>query len=197
MAIAAPPLPPPAATGLISGADYPKEALDRGYEGPVRFGALVGPDGRVDNCKIVISSGYEILDKATCALVTARARFAPGTSSDGKPMYSVFKNTINWRMGSPGPSPNDQELEVTINRAPEGVKLPANVRVSYVSKLDGSTTNCQAYHGQDQSPTPPPQVLVELACRALAQQPPEVIRTSTGQAVEASNTMTVGFSVKR
>jgi len=182
--------------GLFSGNDYPATAMRAGQEGSVFIGALVGPDGRVDTCRVIISSGYPILDAATCMLVKTRARYSPATTSDGKAMYSVDKRGVSWSLGRKLP-PIDPELEVTINRGPAGIKMPATVKVSYLSKADGKVSDCGPYRGQYQDSTQAPQVLVDVACQAVAQQPREIVRTATGQAVEASNTMTVRIRVQR
>lgn len=197
LAATAPAQPSAAPTqGLLFGEDYPRAAMDRGQEGSVYFGVLVGLDGRVDNCRIIKTSGYPILDTATCVIVKTRARFSPALNADHSPMYSVYKATINWSLGRHFP-PVGPELEVTINQAPQDVEMPARIAVDYLSKTDGTTSNCHLHQGPPQDPAPHPQVLVDLACEALAQQPPDIIRTSAGQAVEAQNTMTIGFRVKR
>lgn len=78
------------------GFDYPTDSLKAGEQGAVEFQVDVGVDGKATNCVIVKSSGYPRLDKATCDLVTRRARFNPATDKDGAPAKGTFKNKMNW-----------------------------------------------------------------------------------------------------
>src|SRR5438105_11963691 len=95
MAVATPPPPsqvpalPPQQhlVGLMSVDDYPPAAMARGEQGSVYVRMLVSPEGRVDTCTILLSSGSRDLDDATCRIVTARARFAPAQGADGHPIY--------------------------------------------------------------------------------------------------------------
>src|SRR5439155_13219397 len=89
--------PPPAPPGLFAGDDYPPEALRKGWQGDVTFDVIVGTNGRVSACRIVQSSGHQILDDATCKIVTERARFSPAQDAAGKPIESHYQRHINWR----------------------------------------------------------------------------------------------------
>lgn len=68
------PAPKPLGTGL-SLRDYPKDALRRKEEGPVGMILTVSPEGRVSDCRVVASSGFADLDKATCVLLKERMRY--------------------------------------------------------------------------------------------------------------------------
>src|SRR5438132_14337354 len=96
--LAAPNTAPPAQQqGLISYEEYPQAALDRGEQGAVYFQVVINPEGRVDRCTVLGSSGYHDLDDATSRLVTLRARFSPAQDDDRKPTYGTYRSGINWR----------------------------------------------------------------------------------------------------
>ena len=63
--------------------DYPSGALRRGEQGVTGFSLTIGPDGRVRDCVVTRSSGSAELDRATCAKVSARARFSPAKDGSG------------------------------------------------------------------------------------------------------------------
>lgn len=107
-----PPTPPTQSAGLapraarplgkpglwVTNDDYPTGAMRRGEQGVTVFHVTVGPDGRVRDCTVARSSGSAELDQATCAKVTARARFAPATDSSGEAVAGTYANSIRWEI---------------------------------------------------------------------------------------------------
>lgn len=206
LALFAGPLSPPTPQqhpGVVSADDYPKAALDRGELGPVYIQFLINPDGRVDSCTVLLSSGYKDLDDATCQLVTTRARFSPAQNESGKAIYGTYRQVINWRIGifppsgppsAPIPGP---DFDLTINQAPEGVKLPLRFQVQYLVEPTGTRSHCE--YSTDAKPAPqvrPPPVIVNLACDAVMRSPIQLVRNHKNEPVEASDAATVRFSVK-
>ncbi|OZA20685.1 MAG: hypothetical protein B7X90_05440 [Novosphingobium sp. 17-62-19] len=80
----------------VSDRDYPTAAIREEREGTTRFRLSVGMDGKVTGCEITASSGSPDLDAATCAKVTARARFIPALGSDGMPMSGSYASAVRW-----------------------------------------------------------------------------------------------------
>jgi protein TonB len=99
-----PPLPPPEAgghnaSGLFSMDDYPIEAVQHRWQGTVVADVTVSAEGRVSACKIVQSSGYDVLDAKTCEIMTKRARFVPAKDAQGRPTVDVVRTPpIVWRL---------------------------------------------------------------------------------------------------
>ena len=85
----------------FSSDSYPLEAMKRRIEGSVTFDVDVDPQGRPTACRIIVSSGYAMLDQATCDAVQAKGRFVPATGADGKPIAGHYSNRAIWRMPSP------------------------------------------------------------------------------------------------
>ena len=108
VAMSAPPLPPPArdiarppqprgtAASLFSVDDYPAAARDTGAHGRVDARLTIDATGRVVGCNILRSSGFAVLDAATCNILRRRARYGPGTDSHGQPVVGTVDETITW-----------------------------------------------------------------------------------------------------
>ena len=193
-AIAAPP-PPQHLPGTVATTDYPPTALERNEQGAVYVQMIVNPEGRVDSCSILLSSGYNDLDDATCRLVTSRARFSPAQGDNGEPIYGTYRHLITWRIyGSSVRLPTvPPDFDLTINQAPDGVRLPLQFTLFYRVKADGARSHCQL----TSDPKAAPQVLVDLACNAVMQSPPEIIRNHNNEPVDASDCVTVRFSMDK
>jgi protein TonB len=78
--------------------DYRSSWINRGMTGTAKFRLEVGANGRVDSCTITVSSGHDELDKATCALVTQRARFDPAKDETGAKVSGSYGNAVRWEL---------------------------------------------------------------------------------------------------
>lgn len=83
----------------IKSDDYPSRAAREEREGTVRFSARVSPNGRVEDCSIVNSSGHDDLDEATCKLIARRARFKPALDDSGGEVVSYYSSSVRWSLG--------------------------------------------------------------------------------------------------
>jgi protein TonB len=92
--------PPPRPTAwpfrMLSEDDYPAAALRGQQEGRVVYRITIGPEGRVSNCDVRISSGSQALDNATCRIVSRRARFTPARDSAGRPIPDTRDGDVLW-----------------------------------------------------------------------------------------------------
>lgn len=70
---------------IISAADYPAAALRADEQGVVEFQLGIAGNGNVRACRIMSSSGSQILDDATCRIMVARARFVPAHAARAGP----------------------------------------------------------------------------------------------------------------
>ncbi|MEO7814711.1 MAG: TonB family protein [Sphingomicrobium sp.] len=69
--------------------DFPGDLRGRLQDGASPFVMFtVEPNGRVSNCRIYRSSGDPDIDRATCALVTARFIYRPAINQRGQPVAS-------------------------------------------------------------------------------------------------------------
>jgi TonB family protein len=83
---------------VITERAYPRRALREGVEGNVRYGLVVGADGRVVACSIIESSLSALLDEATCEGLARYARFQPATNNRGEPTTDRLTGTMEWRL---------------------------------------------------------------------------------------------------
>ena len=90
------PAPNNGPAGWVTTNDYPLRALQRGWEGDVHYALEVGTDGRVDDCRVVNTSGRSVLDVAACRRLKQRARFDPAMNSDGEAIAGTFTGTVSW-----------------------------------------------------------------------------------------------------
>ena len=78
--------------------DYRSSWINRELTGTARFRLEVGAGGKVDTCTITASSGHPELDKATCALVSQRARFEPAKDNTGAKVSGSYSNSVRWEL---------------------------------------------------------------------------------------------------
>jgi protein TonB len=76
--------------------DYPAAALASHQEGSVGFALAVDPTGQVQSCSITQSSGFPVLDDATCALLKSRAKFGPARDGGGHAVAGTFASHVQW-----------------------------------------------------------------------------------------------------
>ena len=88
--------PPVRIAGALSNADYRRVGPPQGAGGTVSIAFRVRPDGRVDSCRVERSSGWAVLDAATCRLVTERFRFRPARDAAGRAMAWSLKTDFTW-----------------------------------------------------------------------------------------------------
>lgn len=92
------PRPANGPAGWVTNADYPGRALTRGWEGEVAYALDINASGQVDGCRVVSSSGHEVLDTAACRMIERRARFDPGTDQNGARVAGSWRGTVSWNI---------------------------------------------------------------------------------------------------
>ncbi len=91
----------PCGTGeWIFADDYPASARRAGMEGVAGVELAIDSLGFVDGCTIAQSSGWPVLDDATCQLLRTRARFLPALDSSGNAMPATYFTRIRWQLKS-------------------------------------------------------------------------------------------------
>jgi TonB family protein len=83
--------------------DYPLASLRNEDEGVTGFRVTVNVTGRVSACAVTQSSGFPLLDEATCKHVSDRAEFYPARDGSGKTMIGSYANRVRWQIPT-GPS---------------------------------------------------------------------------------------------
>lgn len=106
---------------MLQNDDYPIEALKRDQGGIVSIALHVAADGAKASCAVTETSGFGILDKATCTLFMKRARFAPARNSAGQAVEGDYHTAFIW-------SANGRNPTTTLRTSLQVSKLPADYR---------------------------------------------------------------------
>jgi TonB family protein len=77
---------------------YPGQAVSKDQQGRTITWLLVGTDGAVKRCGIMVSSGSSMLDSKACQILIATAKFAPAEGDGGTPIDGIFQQPIFWRL---------------------------------------------------------------------------------------------------
>lgn len=88
--------PPVRVSGALSDRDYPGSSDGRAPGGTVAISFRVRNDGRVDSCRVVRSSGEELLDSLTCDLVEERFRYRPARDASGRSVDYSLQTSFTW-----------------------------------------------------------------------------------------------------
>lgn len=81
--------------------DYPRAALANGQQGTVEYVLAVRPNGKAGDCQVTKSSGYPLLDRTTCEVMTKKARFNPARGIDGRPIVGRYRSRMKWITPAP------------------------------------------------------------------------------------------------
>ena len=77
--------------------NYPAESLAKGEQGVVEFAVDLDKDASIDSCVVTRSSGYPLLDAATCDVIVKHAQFSPAESA-GKRVATTRAGRIEWKL---------------------------------------------------------------------------------------------------
>lgn len=77
---------------------YPAKSLALGEQGTVHFAVDLDVEARIDSCAVTGSSGYSRLDRATCDLIIAHARFPAAKTEDGKKVATTRTGQVIWKL---------------------------------------------------------------------------------------------------
>ena len=80
----------------VTRGDYPRDEYFKGVQGTTVFTLTIDVEGRPTACKVVQSSGSQILDTTTCTVITARAKFDPARDAEGRKIAGSYRNRVHW-----------------------------------------------------------------------------------------------------
>jgi len=86
------------ASRWISDRDYRTRWIREELTGIAGFTVKIDPSGRVSDCTITRSTGHDVLDGATCRLLTRRARFNPARNSAGEKVHGTYSSSVTWQI---------------------------------------------------------------------------------------------------
>lgn len=137
----------------VTADDYPAESLKNNEMGYASFNLLVDPRGNAVQCSITVSSKSPVLDAETCRLITKRGKFNPAIDLNGTPIFGIFHSSVAWfsaedsyslnRLKSKYPSPPEYDIEVAVNKMPEGKRGPITIDLGLLVDGSGRSVACQ------------------------------------------------------
>lgn len=77
---------------------YPPQARALGLEGRTAFALDIDALGRVTQCRVLQTSGSDLLDSATCTQAIINGRFRPGRDAAGKPVPRAWQSSMRWKL---------------------------------------------------------------------------------------------------
>lgn len=128
-----PPVPQGTPGEWVTPEDYPSAALRTAMTGTTSFVLAVDANGKALRCEITDSSGFDILDQATCKLLMARATFSPARDRAGKAQAANYRNRVRWMIPGRAPAIGENWMVVSLSVDSTGhttsckmvVKIPA------------------------------------------------------------------------
>lgn len=88
------PIDPP--QSWVAGDNYPPAARSAHVTGTTGFRLDVDAAGKVRECTVLVPSGSGLLDKATCGLLSRRARFNPAQDAAGRRIPGKYVGSFAW-----------------------------------------------------------------------------------------------------
>lgn len=82
--------------GRLNDSDYPIRARLAGIEGIVGVRFTIQPNGRVNECQVMRTSGSTELDWTTCRLIERRFRYRPARNAQGRAIAEVATTSFTW-----------------------------------------------------------------------------------------------------
>jgi TonB family protein len=78
---------------VLTGDDYPQEALEKDEQGTAHIRLTINPEGRVTECAVEKSTGSRSLDATSCRLYAERARYEPVAENEWP---RVVHHQVKW-----------------------------------------------------------------------------------------------------
>ncbi|MEM7702891.1 MAG: TonB family protein [Pseudomonadota bacterium] len=78
--------------------DYRPNWIRQELSGVAAFTLDIDARGKVTDCTITRSTGHDVLDGATCRLLTRRARFDPARNSAGDKVAGSYSSSVAWKI---------------------------------------------------------------------------------------------------
>ena len=89
-------VPPADMAGWITADDYPPAAIRAREQGTVTILWRIEASGKVEDCRIIASSGSATLDAASCNLIRSRAHYKPAVDANGKAAPAWARVSFAW-----------------------------------------------------------------------------------------------------
>ena len=85
-------------SGMMTADDYPNASRRAEETGTVLVSYTITADGRALDCRVARSSGYPLLDEATCRIVETRYVLEPARDADGRAVEIRARQSVVWQL---------------------------------------------------------------------------------------------------
>jgi hypothetical protein len=177
-------------SGLFRADDTPVGMMPGNVLLSVKTALTITPEGKIQDCRVEVSSRIPKLDAHSCKLLTRRAKFRPALDSARTPTYGVYRTQIDWWVGDgyPPKARTLPDLALTVSALPPKTKSPATLRLTFRVDESGRPSDC-SLEGEKGDPT-----LVKLGCEQIIHSYTATpARTPAGVAVSSVQRATVQF----
>jgi hypothetical protein len=180
---------------VFSTDDFPAYLQDQHGSRRVFVRMVIGPDGALKDCAIETSSGDAALDQFTCGLVKKRGHFWPARWSNGRAVASVIRKPVDWVAGSQiGRDKLYEDLDVTVDRLPDGVHAPYLEGVLLAVDEAGKIVDCEHDGHSSSGMEKDDAELTPLACDQLKKNyTPLPLRDQNGRGIPSIQNAAVRF----
>jgi hypothetical protein len=174
----------------FSSTDFPPDV--------VRDSGLVGArlsidrEGKVYRCHVTATSGVQKLDKKTCLVFLARARFTPARDENQRAVFGSYNYFMAWANPEQAHNPNPivaAEIIYWVDHLPSGTFSLFGLK--YITDVDGRIAGCAPVK-QDS-----PKVLAKAACDELTKTGAEPLTDLTGRKVRSVMNSQVLFTTDK
>jgi TonB family protein len=139
--VAAQPIGSPGA--WVNSADYPAAALHLKMSGVTAFRLGLDSTGKPIRCEIAGSSGFDLLDEATCKRLVNNARFSPALDEAGKPREGIYSGRVRWVLPPVSQRPVSESfasLFVSMDQSGKATSCRVKVHVPIATMPPGGNT---------------------------------------------------------
>jgi hypothetical protein len=160
---------------------------------------VIRPDGTLKSCEIESTSNQASLDVYTCRLLNGRAKYKPALTLDGTPSYGADREFFRWAVSStPTELPRPADMDLSVEKLPEGLKSPVYVPVMFVTDEKGSISSCIFDSRRPMKKTSDNAALVAAACQQVSRTLPlRPVTNDAGVAVSAVQNALVRFATSK
>ena len=137
------------------------------------------------------------LNEYTCNIIRRRAKFRPALF-EGSPTYGVYRTVIRYIVADNQPGTTQlrfPDIELDVERLPEGLKSPVSVKVAFAVDANGEKSNCNADETTDSKYFERDPFLVSLACREVMARYRATSARVSGQPIASIQNATVDFLI--
>jgi hypothetical protein len=192
--ISAPVLSNPAA--IFSTGDTPAYIEQKGVVRDVVTRTTIRPDSTVEGCSAERSSGDAKLDEYTCGLILKRLKIKAASKwLDGTPTYGVIRLPVVWMASSSTHIPPAEDLDIALNKLPNGVHSPATTHLILGVDEAGRVVTCEGALPRWPGEREGNPILVQLGCEQLTRTYTAIpARDDKGSPVRSVQDALVSFS---